>query len=672
MLDGPIRRREPALSFEELAELRELGQQILEGAVRSLSNYRDQESGGFYHVLSQDADDNNPAGDFSKASSATVIPFLVRTGRWNETVDADPVDKGIYLASKVLTGGKWTSSNLDPDNVFTVGFLLELISALHEIKVELTDAQKRICRAKLKILRGLLDAGNGRVGVPNEAPNSYLTHLCTRALLDWDTRLPEKGGRRIDQDLWSKVWDQAMATVYREISLATAEPGAADVFELGYAVLLANQFGQEQLRPDERRTLRFGIHLFFEAQKDDGTWPRGRRLFSYPNYGNAYCYEFEFLVQLLTAFSDSHVLLPYLGKLKLAMHHLTDEAVALPRGGYGWASGHHRQLKFPESWSTASCFHVTHLLDRLVAEAVTDTILADLGEPRLRVTAAPSWDKFEQILDSPVKLPDGRVESAKRVLRERLVQPLLDQRTELAEGKELEAGTPLSAILYGPPGTSKTNYANAIASALGWQLIGIDPSILLRRGFDQLQSETNQLFYMLRYAERVVVFFDEIDELVRDRLGKTEEATSRFLTTSMLPRIMRLRKSRRVIFLVATNHLEVFDAAIARPGRFDLVLPIMPPTMEAKLSTEKWASIKSKMVGWKIENQIPIRDQMSGLTYDEFGLIASRLQAATTADAFKAILKEAANAGTLKQKADGDKVWSTLIEGEVNRIRLGG
>jgi hypothetical protein len=441
-----------------------------------------------------------------------------------------------------------------------------------------------------------------------------------------------------------------------------------DPFELGYAVLLANSFGAELLRPEDRRMLRHALQIFFDHQAEEGGWPRGRRLFSYPKYGNAYCYEFEFLAQLLQAFADSHVLLPYLGNIRRAVDHLVDEAIALPSEGYGWASGHHRQFVYPESWSTASAFHFTHLVDRLVAEAVTDAILIDLGEPRLRVTAKPSWDRFDDILDSEIVLDGNTIVSAKATLRDGLLAPVLAQRDEVLLGKPLASGTNLSAILYGPPGTSKTNYARAIARALGWQLISIDPSHLLRRGFDQLQAETSLLFRMLNYAERVVVFFDEIDELVRDRDEKNE-TVSRFLTTSMLPRIVKLRESRRVVFLVATNHLEEFDFAIARPGRFDLVVPINPPSADAKL--EHWTEIKNHFEALGFHLGPNDRTNLAKLTYDECKAIVPAICLATDEDAVSELLAQAAAGGTMTLKAKGDKTWTDLIADERQKIRLG-
>jgi hypothetical protein len=75
--------------------------------------------------------------------------------------------------------------------------------------------------------------------------------------------------------------------------------------------------------------------------------------------------------------------------------------------------------------------------------------------------------------------------------------------------------------------------------------------------------------------DHTVVLFDEIDELVRKRDIEPDQF-GRFLTTSMLPRVAELWKARRVIYFVATNHIEYFDRAITRSQRFDAILYIGP------------------------------------------------------------------------------------------------
>ena len=43
---------------------------------------------------------------------------------------------------------------------------------------------------------------------------------------------------------------------------------------------------------------------------------------------------------------------------------------------------------------------------------------------------------------------------------------------------------------------------------------------------------------------------------------------SRLLTTAMLTLLNTLRREQKNIFIVATNRLKSFDAAVIRPGRY--------------------------------------------------------------------------------------------------------
>ena len=64
----------------------------------------------------------------------------------------------------------------------------------------------------------------------------------------------------------------------------------------------------------------------------------------------------------------------------------------------------------------------------------------------------------------------------------------------------------------------------------------------------------------------------------------------------MLPKLADLYDLARVIFLMATNHRKDLDSAITRPGRFDLLLCVGPPSWRQKL-TEIKKALKGLPVG---------------------------------------------------------------------------
>ena len=55
------------------------------------------------------------------------------------------------------------------------------------------------------------------------------------------------------------------------------------------------------------------------------------------------------------------------------------------------------------------------------------------------------------------------------------------------------------------------------------------------------------------------------------------------LTTAMLTKLADLRGKRRCAFFIATNRLTALDAAVTRPGRFDLQLFVGTPNLPARL-----------------------------------------------------------------------------------------
>ena len=55
------------------------------------------------------------------------------------------------------------------------------------------------------------------------------------------------------------------------------------------------------------------------------------------------------------------------------------------------------------------------------------------------------------------------------------------------------------------------------------------------------------------------------------------------LTTAMLTKLADLRGGRRVGFFIATNRLTALDAAVTRPGRFDLQLFVGTPNLSARM-----------------------------------------------------------------------------------------
>jgi SpoVK/Ycf46/Vps4 family AAA+-type ATPase len=126
-----------------------------------------------------------------------------------------------------------------------------------------------------------------------------------------------------------------------------------------------------------------------------------------------------------------------------------------------------------------------------------------------------------------------------------------------------------SAILYGPPGTSKTALVESVAGALNWPFIEITPAQFLDQGVDRVSARADEIFRTVMELDHCVVLLDEIDQLIQRRDGQAE-SLDRFFTTTMLPRLARLWELRKVLFFVNTNGIERVDPAIRRSQRFEV------------------------------------------------------------------------------------------------------
>jgi hypothetical protein len=104
-----------------------------------------------------------------------------------------------------------------------------------------------------------------------------------------------------------------------------------------------------------------------------------------------------------------------------------------------------------------------------------------------------------------------------------------------------------AAILFGPPGTSKTTLSRNVACAIGWEYVELHASHFVADGLPNVQRTADGIFRDLMQLDRTVILFDEIDELVRAR-EKDSDAFGRFLTTSMLPKLAELWSGRKVIY----------------------------------------------------------------------------------------------------------------------------
>jgi len=117
----------------------------------------------------------------------------------------------------------------------------------------------------------------------------------------------------------------------------------------------------------------------------------------------------------------------------------------------------------------------------------------------------------------------------------------------------------------------------------------IDTANFLLDGSQNVASRIRYVFTRLQALRECVILFDEIEEFCLDRETPGLSMESRMLTTAMLTAINDLRRAKQSVFFLATNRLRAFDAAIIRPGRFDIQLFVGTPNLESRVILFKQA-----------------------------------------------------------------------------------
>jgi len=143
---------------------------------------------------------------------------------------------------------------------------------------------------------------------------------------------------------------------------------------------------------------------------------------------------------------------------------------------------------------------------------------------------------------------------------------------------------PKGILLAGPPGCGKTMIAKAIATESQVNFISVKGPALMSKWVGESEKGIRETFHKARQAAPCIVFFDEIDSLVATRSSGAEDShTSERILSQFLAEFDGIDELRGVLVLGATNRLDILDAAVLRPGRFDVIFDmILPDEFERK------------------------------------------------------------------------------------------
>ena len=122
-------------------------------------------------------------------------------------------------------------------------------------------------------------------------------------------------------------------------------------------------------------------------------------------------------------------------------------------------------------------------------------------------------------------------------------------------------------LLHGPPGCGKTSFALVLASELKLNICILNLS--------QEGMSDNNLAETLRSApENAIILLEDVDAVFVERKQSNSNNKTSISFSGLLNAIDGIAAQEGRIFFMTTNHLEMLDPALIRPGRCDVQLEV--------------------------------------------------------------------------------------------------
>ena len=216
--------------------------------------------------------------------------------------------------------------------------------------------------------------------------------------------------------------------------------------------------------------------------------------------------------------------------------------------------------------------------DESTAEFDSDN--SDVVEGRVR----SAWSEPEPNPSVEVDRPSltfagvGGMESVKEEIRIKIIHPMSHPELYRAYGKTIGGGI----LLYGPPGCGKTYLARATAGEIHAGFLAVEINDVLEMWIGNSERNLHAIFEKARQNAPCVLFFDEVDALAASR-ADLRASGGRQLINQFLSELDGIdSKNEGVLVLAATNAPWHLDPAFRRPGRFDRILFVPPPDLQAR------------------------------------------------------------------------------------------
>jgi transitional endoplasmic reticulum ATPase len=183
--------------------------------------------------------------------------------------------------------------------------------------------------------------------------------------------------------------------------------------------------------------------------------------------------------------------------------------------------------------------------------------------------------------------------------------------------KNFNVSIPGGLLLYGPPGCGKTFIVKQIAKILKFNFFEVSPSTIASIYVHGTQEKIKNLFKEAGENRPSLLFIDELEAFVPNRSRTDVSYHYQAEVNEFLVQFNNAHQNG--IFVVgATNHLNMIDDAVKRPGRFDKKLFVGPPDLEARIDAFK-THLKNKP--YNITKWLYLGEETESFTFAEIQFV---------------------------------------------------
>jgi len=197
------------------------------------------------------------------------------------------------------------------------------------------------------------------------------------------------------------------------------------------------------------------------------------------------------------------------------------------------------------------------------------------GSGQSPMALGKSTARFEKRPDTGVTFKDIAGIDEARAEFEEIVSFLKEPEKYTIVGAKIPKGI----LLVGPPGTGKTLLAKAIANEADVPFFSVAGSEFVEMFIGIGAARVRDLFKKASENAPCIVFIDEIDAVGRERgsgVGGGNDEREQTLN-QLLTEMDGFKENKGVIVVGATNRVDILDAALLRPGRFDRQVTVNLP-----------------------------------------------------------------------------------------------